>query len=82
MVDGISVSAHTAMFSSIILSVFSWFLFAWATKRIALEGLLHSVIIGYLLIIPFVNIVGPMASIIVGIVAGFIAFMIQKKVRK
>jgi len=82
MVNGISVSAHVAMFSSIILSVFSWFLVAWATKRIVLEGFLHSVIIGYLLVLPFVNIIGPMAAIIVGIIAGFIAFMIQKKVRK
>lgn len=82
MVDGITVSAHTVMYSSIILSVFSWFLFAWATKRIVLEGFLHSVILGYLFVIPFVNILGPMASIIVGIIAGFSAFMVQKKIRK
>jgi len=56
----------------------SWFLFAWASKSIKVEGIPLSIISAVVLIIPFHGVLGPMASVIVGLVAGFVAFMFHK----
>jgi len=79
MVDGIPVSATVVMTISITLSLVSWFLFSWASKNIKPAGIPLSIITGTSLIMPFMQNLGPMAAIIVGVVAGFAAFMLQKK---
>jgi Amt family ammonium transporter len=56
----------------------SWFLFAWASKSIRVDGIPLSIISAAVLIIPFHGVLGPMASVIVGLVAGFVAFMFHK----
>jgi len=78
MVDGMTVSGSTVWLISIVFSTFSWFLFAWASKSIKVEGIPLSVISGVILMIPFYDVLGPMASVIVGLVAGFAAFMLHK----
>ena len=79
MVDGITISAITVMSITIIFSLLSWFLFSWASKNIKFTGILLSIITGASLVIPFIQVLGPMAGVIVGVVAGFTAFMLQKK---
>jgi len=79
MVDGITVSAIIVMSITIIFSLLSWFLFSLASKNIKPAGILLSIITGASLIMPFMQNLGPMAGIIVGVVAGFAAFMLQKK---
>jgi hypothetical protein len=78
MVDGFTISGSIVWLISIVFSTFSWFLFAWASKSIKVEWIPLSIISGAFLIIPFHDVLGPMASIIVGLVAGFVAFMFQK----
>ena len=79
MADGITISSIIVMTIAIAFSLVSWFLLSWASKNISLAGLLLSVIAGASLAIPFIQVLGPMAGVIVGIVAGFAAFMLQKK---
>ena len=78
MTDGFSVSGSTVWLVSIVFSMISWFLFAWASKSIKAEGIPLSIISAAVLIIPFYDVLGPMASVIVGLVAGFVAFMFDK----
>lgn len=78
MVDGITVSAVIVMTITLTFSVISWSLFAWAYKKISLTGVLLGIISGACLVIPFLQVLGPMAGVIVGVVAGFVAFMFQK----
>ncbi len=78
-VDGISTSATIAMMLTITFSLVSWFLFSWASKKIKPIGIPLSIITGTSLILPFMGVLGPMAAIIMGIVSGFTAFMLQKK---
>jgi len=78
MTDGFSVSGSTVWLISIIFSMMSWFLFAWASKSIKAEGIPLSIISAAVLITPFHDVLGPMASVIVGLVAGFVAFMFHK----
>ena len=80
MVDGITISAIIVMTITIVFSIVSWFLFSWASKNIKFQGFLLSIITGTSLVIPFIQVLGSMAGIIVGIVAGFAAFMLQKKI--
>ena len=75
MNDSFSVSGSIVWLISIIFSMISWFLFAWASKNIKTAGIPLSIISGVFLIIPFHDMLGPMASVIVGLVAGFVAFM-------
>lgn len=79
MVDGITTSAIIVMMIAIVFSLVSWFLFSWATKNIKFAGIPLSIITSASLVVPFIQVMGPMAGIIVGIVAGFAAFTIQKK---
>ena len=78
MADGFTVSGSTVWLITIVFSAFSWSLFAWASKSIKVEGILLSIISGAILIVPFYNVLGPMASVIIGFVAGFVAFMFHK----
>ena len=80
MVDGITVSAVTVMTLTVIFSLVSWFLFSWASKNIKISGIPLSIIAAASLVIPFIQVLGPMAGIVVGIAAGFAAFMLQKKI--
>jgi len=80
MVDGITISAIIVMTITIAFSLVSWFLFSWASKNIKFPGILLSIITGASLVIPFFQVLGPMAGVIVGVVAGFTAFMLQKKI--
>jgi len=79
MVDGFTVSSVTVMTLAIVFSLVSWLLFSWASKNIRVAGIPLSVITAASLILPFSQTLGPMTAIIVGIVAGFASFMIQKK---
>ena len=79
MVDGITTSAFVVMIITIIFSLVSWFLFSWASKNIKFAGIPLSIITSASLVIPFLQVLGPMTAVIVGVVTGFAAFMIQKK---
>jgi len=79
MVDGFTVSSVTVMTLTIVFSLVSWFLFSWASKNIKIVGIPLSIITAVSVMLPFSQALGPMAAIIVGLVAGFVAFMIQKK---
>ncbi|MCV0366186.1 MAG: hypothetical protein K5798_02835 [Nitrosopumilus sp.] len=80
MADGITMSSIIVMTLAIVFSLVSWILFSWASKNIPLIGIPLSIITGASLLIPFGQVLGPMAGIIVGVVAGFAAFMLQKKI--
>ena len=79
MMDGITTSAIAVMIITIIFSLVSWFLFSWASKNIKFAGIPLSIITSASLVIPFLQVLGPMAAVIIGVVAGFAAFMLQKK---
>lgn len=79
MVDGITTSAIIVMAVTVFFSLISWFLFSWASKTMILAGALLSIIVGASLLMPFLQVLGPMAGIVVGVVAGFAAFMLYKK---
>lgn len=79
VVDGITISAIIVMTITLAFSLITWGLLSWATKNIRPSGIALGVISGAAIVIPFLQVLGPMAAIIVGIVAGFVAFMLQKK---
>ena len=79
MVDGITISSITVMALTLFFSGMSWFLLSWASKNITIPGILLSIITGASLVIPFLQVLGPMTGVIVGVVAGCVAFMFQKK---
>ena len=80
MVDGMTVSATIVMTVTLVFSLASWSLLSWASKSsIALPGVLLGIISGASLVNPFLQVLGPMAAMIVGVVAGFVAFMLQQK---
>ena len=79
MVNGITISSSIVMTLVLTFSLVSWFLFSWASRNIKFIGIPLSIIAGASLVIPFIQVLGPMAGIIVGIVAGFAAFMLQNK---
>ena len=80
MVDGITTSAVIVTVLSVVFSIVSWFLFSWATRSINTNGVMLSVIVGFVLIAPFNGGFGPTAAILVGLVAGFAAYNFQKKI--
>jgi hypothetical protein len=73
MADGITISSITVMILAIVFSLVSWVLLSWASKNIKPVGIPLSIITGASLLIPFSQVLGPMAGIIVGVVAGFTA---------
>ena len=78
MVYGMTVSGSTVLLTSFVFSIMSWFLLAWASNSIKVVGIPLSIILSVVLIIPFYEILGPMTAVIVGVVAGFVAFMFHK----
>lgn len=82
MVDGVTTSAIVVITTTLSLSLISWALFSWASKSITSSGVLLAIISGASLVIPFLQVLGPMAGIMVGMVAGFVAFMLQKKMKE
>ena len=78
MADGMTVSGSIVLLTSFVFSMLSWFLLAWASKSIKVVGIPLSMISSVALMIPFYGILGPMAAVIVGVVAGFVAFMFHK----
>lgn len=78
-VNIIPTSTVVVMTVAVLLSMASWSVLSLVSKSIRPAGVLLSVITGSSLIIPFIQVVGPMASVLVGAVAGFSAFMLQKK---
>ena len=80
MIDGMTVSATIVITVTLAFSLASWSLLSWASKsNIALPGALLGIISGASLVNPFLQVLGPMAAVIVGVVAGFVAFMLQQK---
>lgn len=79
MIDGITTSAIIVMIITLAFSLITWGLLSWATKIIKPSGITLGIISGAAIVIPFLEVLGPMAGIIVGITAGFVAFMLQKK---
>ena len=78
-VEGISTTAAIAMTLAVFFSMASWLILSRASKDVRPVGILLSIITGASLAIPFIHVLGPMAAVLVGIVAGFSAFMLQKK---
>lgn len=78
-VGGLTTSAAIVMTLAVLFSMVTWSLLSWASKDIRPEGILLSIITGASLAVPFTQVLGPMAAVIVGVVAGFSAFMLQKK---
>ena len=81
MVDGITTSAVIVMTITLVFSLISWIMFSWASGNIIFSGVLLAIISGASLVIPFLQVLGPMAGILIGIVAGFVAYMFQQKLK-
>ena len=80
MVDGVTTSAIIVMTITLIFSLISWSLFSWASKNFSPLGVPLAIISGASIVIPFLQVLGPMTGVIIGIVAGFVAFMLQKTI--
>ena len=78
-VDGIPTGGPVVLGVTIALSIMSWSAFSWTSKRFSLSGVLLCVITGASLVLPFLSVLGPFAGIIVGIVAGFSASRLQRR---
>lgn len=81
MADGMTVSGSIVLLTSFAFSMVSWFLLAWASKSIKAVGIPLSIISSAVLIIPFHDVLGPMAAVVIGTVAGLVAYIIQKYLR-
>ena len=79
-VDVLTTSAVIVMLLSVSFSIMSWLILSWLFKCIIRVGILLSIITAAASVIPFIGVLGPVAGVLVGIVAGFSAFMLQKKV--
>ena len=79
MVDGISISALIVIPLAIGFSLMSWFLLSLASKNVPPMGIFLGISTGALLLVPLSQTFGPMAAIIIGIVAGVVAFLFQQK---
>ena len=78
--DGMLTSAAVGMTLAVLSSMASWSALSWVSKSIRPAGVPLSVIAGASLVIPFMQALGPMMSVLAGAVAGFSAFMLQKRV--
>lgn len=78
-VDGITTSGIIVMALALIFSLITWGLFSWASKKFSPVGIYLAIISGASLTIPFIQSLGPMAAIPIGITAGFVGFMLQKR---
>lgn len=79
MVDGITISALIVIALALIFSLITWGLFSWASKKFSLVGIYLAIISAASLTIPFIQSLGPMAAIPIGITAGFVGFMLQRR---
>ena len=79
MADGVMTGAITALIIAIGFSLVSWPALLAASKDVKLSGIVLGTITGAAVIVPFVQILGPMAGVIVGVVAGLAAFLLQNK---
>lgn len=77
-VDGIVRSAVIIMALAVVFSTMSQLALSTVTRHITASGVVLSVITGAALVIPFLNVLGPVGGIMVGIVGGFAAFLLQK----
>lgn len=73
--NGITSSATIVLALALAFSAISWLVIS---RHITAHGAVLSVITGAALVIPFLSILGPMAGVCVGAVAGFVAFLFQK----
>ncbi len=80
MVDGVATSAIVVLVVAIAFSLVSWLILSAISKDIKLLGIALGIITGAAMVIPFLQVLGPMAGVIVGVVAGFVAFLLQKKI--
>lgn len=77
-VDGIVRSAVIVMALAVAFSIISQLAFSAIYRHITACGIALSIITGAALVIPFLNVLGPVAGIIVGVAGGFAAFLLQK----
>ena len=80
VVDGMASSAVIVLTISIVLALASWAVLSCATKNISPQGIALGIIAGASLVMPFLQVLGPMSGVVVGIVAGFVAFLFQKRI--
>lgn len=80
VVDGLASSAVIVLMISVVLALASWAVLSCATKNISPQGIALGIIVGASLVMPFLQILGPMSGVVVGIVAGFVAFLFQKRI--
>ena len=80
MADGIGSSAVVVLMISVGLSLASWATLSCIAKNITLQGIALGIIVGASLVMPFLQVLGPMSGVIVGIVAGFAAFLFQRRI--
>ncbi len=78
-VDRISTSAIIVMALAVFFSLVAWLILSAVSKNLRPAGSLLSIITGASLTIPFLHVLGPISGIPVGVVAGFSAFTLQKK---
>lgn len=78
-VDGITTSAIIVMAITLVFSLITWGLLSWAAKNILFSGVTLGIISGASTVVPFLQVLGPVSGMLVGIAAGFAAFMLQKK---
>ena len=80
MIDGITTSSVVVMTITLVFSLISWCLISWAAKGLSLSGILIAIILGASIVIPFFDVLGPMAGVILGVVAGFLAFIFEQTI--
>lgn len=78
MVDGVTTSAIIVFALAVALSLASWMALSATFRHITTRGVVLSIITGAATVIPFMDILGPVAGMVVGAVAGFVAFLFQK----
>ena len=78
-VNMIPVSSVIVMIVAVTFSLVSWSLLCWASKNITPSGILLGIITGASLAGPFLNVLGPLAGVMIGVVGGVIAWMLQQR---
>lgn len=78
MVDGVMTSAIIVFALTVAFSLASWMALSATFRHITTSGVVLSIITGAAAVIPFMDILGPVAGMVVGAMAGFVAFLFQK----
>ncbi len=79
LIDGITVSAFTVTIIAIVTSTSTWVFILWARNKdkiFTFNNIALGMLSGYVLMSPIAGWVGPMAAIIVGIVASTSLYMV------